>query len=178
MALDYVRACRQEKCPLAKECSYFRENVRVGACQVELRFIKRITESFQMILEKDPDPFIMQWVGLHVIPLYHDLVKFRMEEMAITGNKTVADKSGKLSVHPIYREIRDTIKAIRSEWKDSGLMEFAKKHGFLGVGLQLKGVSEPLELQEGQPGFYEAMSGSASKEEPEEDSEDDLPEEE
>jgi hypothetical protein len=110
-------------------------------------------------MELVPDPFIMQWIGSHMIKLYHQLIKMQIEEMSIRGRISYMEKTGKISIHPVFKEQRDIIKAIRSEWKDSGLQELAKQHGFLGVALDPKAAKKIASGKPGagDPGFYDCL---------------------
>jgi hypothetical protein len=61
-------------------------------------------------------------VGLHLIPLYKTLIKLKILE-SVVGSPIVCGKE-KVSIHPVYKEIRETIRAIEQVWRmissDSG----------------------------------------------------------
>ncbi len=130
---DYVSSCLGDKCPLSEVCTYKASpsNKSVKKCGIERYYIRTIVEPFAVLAQELKDPFIMHWIGLHLVPLYHHLVKFKKVERALSSpmDKT---KAGDLRVHPIYREIRNTIKAIRTEWKTSTLVQIAKDEGYFG----------------------------------------------
>lgn len=159
-SLDYVGPCKGEDCPIADECNYWQNNSRIATCRVEANYLKAVHDTFMELVDKVPDPFMMQWVGSHFIKLYHQLIKMQMEEMAIRGRYTYEDKSGKKMIHPVFKEIREIIKSIRSEWKDSGMLELAKTYGFLGTMTDpsnAKRIAKGGKLGVGDPGFYSRM---------------------
>ena len=72
-------------------------------------------------------------VGMHLIPMYKTLCKLYMDELAVTHPTYESDKGTRHS-HPVYKEIRDTLKMIMMIWKDIGL-EGASMSG--GQGIQM-----------------------------------------
>lgn len=161
-SLDYVGPCKGEECPIADECIYWQNNSRIATCRVEGNYLRGVHETFMELVEKVPDPFVMQWVGSHMMKLYHQLIKMQLEEMAIKGRLTYQEKGGKMAIHPVFREIREIIRSIRSEWRDSGLYDIAREHGFLGA------LTDPANARRiakggkvnpgaGDPGFYSRM---------------------
>jgi len=136
-AWDFVSDCKGGECDLFKVCEYAKEYVSAGIekqrrkCGVEAYYIRRVSHPFFEIVQNLKDPFIMQWVGFHIVPLYHHLVKFKKVERSLE-NPMMMTVRGDSVIHPVYREIRNTIAAIRKEWKNSGLMQIAKDEGYLG----------------------------------------------
>jgi len=160
---DYVKPCTKEECIIANHCPYWQNNDRIFTCKVEATYLKSAMEPFQAMLEKSPDPFVMRWVGMHLIPLYHQLCKMEMYEIAVSDQSRVyADKAGKLSIHPVYREIREINREIFGLWKNANLLEFAKQSGFLSPKKMksVKGIIEQGDADQGVPEFYEEMSGN------------------
>lgn len=142
---DYVGPCSGDKCPVSKDCPYGREH----RCGLERYFLGAVLKPFFELAykyENSPDPFVMQWIGIHIIPLYRILARLYKEELML--ERPVVGKK----VHPIYGEIRTTIEAIRKEWNQSGLVDLAKGFGYLkGVpspGKKYKGVGRPKEKPE------------------------------
>ena len=129
---DYIGPCQGDECPLNDVCTYkTTSKSKTKKCGIERYYIRTIVEPFAQLAQELKDPFIMHWIGLHLVPLYHHLVKFKKVERALS-NPMDKTRMGDLRVHPIYREIRNTIKAIRTEWKTSGLIQTAKDEGYLG----------------------------------------------
>ena len=62
-------------------------------------------------------------IGMHLVPQYKMLLKMKLAEMGIEGVIGV-DLNGKPYIHPIYKEIRETIKCVNATWALLGLDEF------------------------------------------------------
>ncbi len=132
---DFVGPCQGDKCIIHDVCSYkdakSTSDRPTKKCGVERYYMGVVFKPFFGLVEKTKDPFVMQWVGLHIIPMYHQLIKLKKVERSLKSPMDTTIK-GDVRVHPVLKEIRSVIAAIRAEWKASGLMEVARDEGYLG----------------------------------------------
>ncbi len=152
---DNCSECTGDKCRLYAKCPYYQDKIKVkrmlrlqkegkslGQCRVEQKFLHYTLKPFWPLLQKVPDDFVMQIVGLHLIPLYHDLVQLLMKKASLKPNQLAyLDAKGIARMHPVYDQLEKTHKAIISTWKSSGLQAIAKEAGFLQPPVDLN-ISE------------------------------------
>ena len=129
---DFIRPCTGEDCSLSEHCPYWKGGSAnsLSRCQVQSKYIRNQMEVFTPILNLNPDPFIIQAIGDHIIPLYHDLCKVQMEIAAWEFELMYTDKSGKRNVIPLYKEKREIQSTIWKIMRESGIITFAKELGF------------------------------------------------
>lgn len=101
----------------------------LGTCMVERKYMLEQTRPFLKLLKKVPDPFVMQFIGSAILPLYVDLIQFKMKKLTL-GEIDYEDAKGIRHMHPVYDEMRKTIKEILNVWKTTGLLQIAKEAGF------------------------------------------------
>lgn len=165
---DQVRACPGDECNLYSRCPYFygkdletvrrkKEKGTLGLCRVEQKFLHHNLKPFWELLKKAPDEFVMQAIGMHLIPLYHDLVQLLMEKASLK-RVTYSDSKGQLRVHPVYDQLEKTHKAIMQTMKSSGLHDLAKEVGYLKSGGLAPTRSVEDMLRVGNSEEYEQMS--------------------
>lgn len=111
-----VAKCRPHRCPARDECPH----EKIGRCTIQTKYLrsveKVIFKNYLGVLSEDQ--FFR--VGMHLIPLYKILSRLKIEELGV--KKIISrDKNKKMVVHPIYKEIRETIKMIEFTWKSLGL---------------------------------------------------------
>ncbi|MDX9788991.1 MAG: hypothetical protein RBT11_19610 [Desulfobacterales bacterium] len=152
---DMIKDCDAETCAMAALCPY----AKTGICKVEQQYIRAVFSPLNELIEASPNAFVFNQVGLQLIPLYHHLIKLKMIELSIGRDGMVyKDPKGQLKVHPIYKEIRDTMNAINRQWREGGLLHIAQKAGYLsgadgGTTPELQDI-----MENGYPDFYEKMS--------------------
>jgi hypothetical protein len=148
-AWDYVRKCHGEKCKISHLCEF----KAVGPCRIEKDYLLAVLEPYNELLVEEADPILNQWLGLHLIPLYHDLIRLKMAKMAY-DEVVFSSKFGSITVNPLIHELRAQMKAIRNELMDSGIQRLLRLRGHVGgvVDKQL-GVTG-----DGELGYYEQMS--------------------
>ena len=100
---DAIPRCNVETCPLGKTCPY----QKVGRCSVRVKYLSHVFDTISSIPE-NMDPVTVLKIGMHIIPIYSMLCRFKMEEYA--SETMVSDSKGNLRINPIFREIRETIK--------------------------------------------------------------------
>jgi hypothetical protein len=97
-------------------------------------------------------------LGIHLIPLYHQLIKFQRDIWAATKT-TYTDRRGSIHPYPQFREVREILEAINREIKLVKLDEVWMRK--FGTDKSIPGAQAALALEEGVPGSYERMAGAA-----------------
>ncbi len=156
-AWDFVRNCTGDACCVSHLCDFKSK----GPCRIEKDYLTAVLEPYNKLLYEEADPVLNQWVGLHLIPLYHDLIRIKMGKV-LHEEVLYKSMSGKVSVNPLLGELRAQLRAIRVELTDSGIMNLLRKRGHIGgvVDRALK-LSKDYDV-DGEPGYYEKMSGHIS----------------
>lgn len=115
IAWSAIMDCLKDRCRIYDLCSYGKK----GKCEVQVQFLQ---VTMEMIERENPQLKYHQAyrIGLHLLPLYKMLCKLYMDELAVCHPTYTTDKGTRQS-HPVYKEIRDTIKMIMIVWKDIGL---------------------------------------------------------
>jgi len=142
---DKVRECRILDCKLFHTCPYFDSKVKIeramkyhaegrslGSCRVEQKFLCYVQVPFMELLMKHPDPFVMQDVGLKLMPMYHTLVQLLMEKAGVK-DVSYCDSKGIKRINPVYDQIDRTLKSIAEVWKGP-LAQYAKDAGYFKTG--------------------------------------------
>lgn len=117
---DAVNVCPQnEDCPLHLDCPYLpkiMERAEVAKCAIQEHYVRYVYRNLveQNIYELDQAQ--LDQIGFLLLPLYVHLIKFKMIEysLSLSNDLVGTSKMGVKTVHPIYREIRETIKNIAS----------------------------------------------------------------
>ena len=147
-----------EKCPIYDDCPYVKE----GRCSLERTYMNGI---YNTLISPHPNQGIadmlsdieLQRVGIHLIPLYHQLIRLKKEAFAVK-QMTVTNKQGSVNIHPVFKEIREVIRCISKEIKEIGINEkWKRKYG--GV-VNIEGGSGSIEelMEQGDPNFYDHLS--------------------
>jgi len=147
-----------DQCALYNDCPY----AKGGKCTLELTYMNVI---FNNLITMDPNRGIadrltdieLQRVGIHLIPLYHQLIRLKKEAFAVK-QITVTNKQGSLMIHPVFKEIREVIKCVSREIKELGINEKWKRK-FGGIA-NIEGGSSSIEelMEQGDPNFYDKLS--------------------
>jgi len=153
-----------DRCLIYDDCEY----IKKGKCSLERAYMNGI---FYNIINPDITKGIadqltdieLQRVGIHLIPLYHQLIKMKKEAYAVSDMSYI-NKQGGISIHPVFKEIRDILKSISAEIKDLKLNEkWERKFGKAGGGLASGGASIEELMEKGDPLFYESLSAEPVK---------------
>jgi len=117
---DITVECTDTACPASGVCEY----ERVGKCKAMTLYLKGVTN---VVIGEHIDELSESQlfrIGMHMVPLYRTLVRMKIEELGV-GRIIQSDDKGKLSAHPIYKEMREQIKLIEMMWKTIGLHDIA-----------------------------------------------------
>lgn len=156
---DAVTDCDGEDCPAFRRCPFEIKHHppdEIVKCSVQLKYVKSLA---QLMLRKYVDKLTERQLwdfGMHVMPLASHLVKLKLIESSLGLNGIFQPSKRGLQTHPVYREIRETIKAInfacQSARIDPGALECKK------VGVQRMGIDEENEIFDVDTDYYERMS--------------------
>ncbi len=142
---DACHNCIGDRCPISHRCEFYLTEEK---CMVMYYYLDNV---FRTALDTIGDKISkkeMHKIGLHLVPLYTQLVKFKIEELGIE-RPTYTTEKGDVKMHPLYREIRSTIKMIDDMWSDLGLKR---------VGKNKKEVKDIEDLI-GDTSYYDDMTG-------------------
>lgn len=118
---DALPDCTDD-CKIYDECPYEKNR---NKCEMRRRYLESVMKSLEAGVQKK-DEMSALTVGLMVAPLFQSLISFKIYEHSL-GH----DVMSRTKVHPIYKEIRQTIKEISSLLKDLGITEDGKKGNYL-----------------------------------------------
>ena len=111
---DAVQDCIRERCPIYSKCDYPKKD----KCTVQVRYIETLILTVKNTY-KYLDDVQLAKVGLHLIPLYSHLVRLKIIEKSIETNNIVqTTNKGMRYIHPVFKEIRQTLQEINMMWRD------------------------------------------------------------
>lgn len=111
-AWDSVTDCNGEECPLHGKCNH----LKAGKCSVQLAYINNLCDNV-LVTYKHMDKVALFKFGMHLLPLYSYLCKMKIVEAGIRDMVNITPK-GMVQIHPIYKEIRETLKTILTVGRD------------------------------------------------------------
>lgn len=118
-----ITPCRQDECPIFDDCPYEEKLKKGGKCKVEQSYINSVaTMVYRNFRSKfTEDQFFI--VGMHILPLYRHLCRLKIWEWSVREVMYETEK-GTRHINPIYREVREQIKAISGQWRMLGIGKF------------------------------------------------------
>ena len=111
-SLDIVEDCAGHECGLFKVCTHEKR----GQCQMQIGFLGSAAGRLLKLAREGSQEDALR-IGMLVMPLFLHLVKLKMVEYG--SGVLVSTKMG-VSVTPIFREIRETVKTISALMKEVG----------------------------------------------------------
>lgn len=162
-AWDSIPMCNPTTCPVAEQCNYLTPGKAPGKCSVQVAYLDAL---YECIFTSYPylDNVALFKIGMQVVPLYLHLAKMQLFEMSLgeaTDPMVFHTEKGEPKIHPIYKEIRETMKAIHVMWQDLDLtLAFNGKANPKGEGTGAPGevtktAGDPVK---GNPGFYDQLT--------------------
>lgn len=112
---DAAQPCR-ESCPIYNKCPY----EKAGKCRVEITYLKALTDSLLEDIGDAMDQRLLNKITLQLFPLFQQLIRLQIYAYSIE-NVVYETARGTPAVHPIFKEIRDTIRAIESTQRSMGM---------------------------------------------------------
>lgn len=157
-AWDGIRECH-EGCPLIDECSY----IHKGKCAAQVEYVQALYKAILSTYTYLDESMLFK-IGMELIPLYVQLSRLQIVELSLESPMTV-DEKGREYVHPVYKEIRDTLKTIQVLWKGMD-MSFT-----FGEKLRAKREMEPggkgnpkvIDYEKGDPSYHKKIGELANK---------------
>jgi len=113
---DVIPFCNPDICPADAFCRYD----KVGKCRCLYYFIMSIMNIVFRNFASDISEPQMYKVGMHLLPLYKMLGRLYIIELGERIGIWSTEK-GDRKISPVYKEIRETIKAIEMQWRMLGL---------------------------------------------------------
>jgi len=118
-----IQDCEGTNCVSARVCPYFSAELE-RKCVVMMKYLKQVEKMTLETFGDQMDDFDLFQVGMHIVPLYKQLVRFKIIEMSITSaGITEMTKSGTTKVNSLFKEIRECVKAISSAWREIGVIK-------------------------------------------------------
>ena len=111
-AWDGIQECQEEDCIVYEKCEYLKR----GKCAVHVSYIKQLTDTI-CVSYKYLDEMQYFKIGMQIIPLYSHLLRLKLLEMSLP-NIVFENNKGVKFIHPVYKEIRQTLITIHMMWKD------------------------------------------------------------
>lgn len=113
-----INECRLSDCPIFLHCRHLKRDRK---CQIQLKYLRAVTDIVLANVQiEDLTPIQRMKIGFHLQPLYRALCRLKMEELSLR-RPTQLTNTGTRVMHPVYREIRETIKVITVVLKDLGI---------------------------------------------------------
>lgn len=118
IAIDAVQNCIGDRCRVYRDCPY-------GAalpekCTIEQKYMEAVIGSIKEIIGKAMDQAICNKISLHLLPLFQQLVRFQLFAYSVS-DVVYTTQAGVIKPHPIFKEIRDTIKSIEMTQRSLGI---------------------------------------------------------
>ena len=152
-AWDAVQDCADDNCPIVSQCAYNKE----GKCVVQLRYVETILTTI-LNTYKYLDDVQLTKIGIQIIPLYSQLARLKIIEKSITIDNIVNVSKHGMYVHPVFKEIRQTLLMINQMWRDL----LIKPINLMtpdpdDPDSSLNGDNDP-RVVEGDPSYYKTLS--------------------
>ena len=147
---DVVPNC-ESWCVLFEKCDVNKEGEK---CNVQVSYLRTVLRmAMECINDENTDNnYVLQLVGLNLMPLYKQLVSCKIVEHGLGLNIVEHGKTGS-RIHPVLKEIRMIIQDIDRVWN---------KLGFGGSGGPM---IDP--FQDGESDFYDSIKTTHNKKEDE-----------
>ena len=151
-AWDAVQDCIKEHCPIFNKCNY----PKIEKCAVQYRYVDTLC-TIILTTYKYLDDVQLTKVGLQLIPLYSHLCRLKIIEKSITTDNIIQSTNKGKFVHPVFREIRQTLLMVNMMWRDLLIKP---------INLNIPDPSDPdapitgddPRIIEGDPKYYRNMS--------------------
>lgn len=162
-ASNLLWSTRASICKLSPRCQY----IKKGFCSVESNYLNAITKPVLKLLDEKCEVRLteLDWqdFGLKVVPLYHDLIRVKKEKAAL--DRILIESAHGVKVHPLFKEMRDIIRAIDSLEITRILKDKFKEMGIKDVTPATGPSIEETMEQDGDPGFADSLMKTGGEEE-------------
>ena len=120
---DALPGCTTE-CTIYDSCPYEGTQKRLK-CEMRRRYLESVMTSLEKGI-KQKDEMTSLTMGLLVAPLFSHLISFKIHSHSLQHDVMVKNR-----IHPVFKEIRATIKEINSLLKELGFTAGDKKGNYL-----------------------------------------------
>ena len=110
---DAVPVCNKDECKLKNVCQYEKR----GRCKPRLQHIIDTTQLYLKYADEF-DELTLQRIGIMLVPLQGYLGSLLLEQIVA---ETIIDAKGWSRVHPVYKEIKETMMAITRLEREFGI---------------------------------------------------------
>lgn len=150
-AWDAIQECRSNDCCVASKCSYLKK----GKCGLQVHYLKTLTNTICSTYKYLDD---MQYfkIGMQIIPLYSHLLRLKLLEMSIT-DVVYENAKGIKFIHPVYKEIRQTLSTIHLMWKDLEMNPLLPDVPS-PANPEDPGIGDTGDVMNGDPNYYAKLS--------------------
>ena len=123
---DALPSCNDE-CTLYTDCPYIHDDAlkKRSKCEMRRRYLESVMSNLEKAI-KTKDEISSITMGLMIAPLFQHLISFKIYAHSLEHSVMIKNK-----VHPIYKEIRATIKEINGLLSGLGITENDKKRNML-----------------------------------------------
>jgi len=111
MSWDAIHPC-EPACRAYDICKY----EKGGRCRLMKDYLTRTEAMIIHNFEEQLDEPALYRIGMHLMPLYHMLCRFKIEEIGFNRAVYTTDK-GNYKANPVFKEIRETLKQIEAMWR-------------------------------------------------------------
>lgn len=115
VAWDSIQTC-VSNCPIFSVCNH--KTKEHNKCNLQIQYLQNLTNTI-FTTYRYCSPEVMFKIGMHLVPLYSQLCRQKIVEKAVI-ELAYEDAKGVTRIHPIYKEIRETLKVITLIWKEMG----------------------------------------------------------
>ena len=154
-AWDAIQDCQGTDCPVYDRCNYFKEK----RCGVQYKYLEGLYMAIFGTYGYNLDNVMLFKIGTQIIPLYAQLARMQLVELSLRNIMTIGPKGNEI-VHPVFKEIRETMKTIEGMWKGLDLTFSFNQKINMGSKKPENGETPPA----GNGNYYDTMiAGSKSE---------------
>lgn len=159
MLWSITSKCRNTDCPLYQDCRYDEKDDDFARCIPELSALQSVHSAvISSVAEAFRTEEVLNDIGFKLMPLYQILIKLYMYHDHV--DIVERDERGKVSVNPVLREIRSTVKDIDVIQKSIGLGgSYLRAAGIINVTGMVNGVDNAV----GNTNYYDSLLASGEK---------------
>lgn len=157
-AWDGIKECTNLECPVVDQCKY----VHHGKCAVQVEYIQTLYKTMFSTYSYLDETMLFK-IGMEIVPLYVHLIRLQIVELSLHTPITLTEK-GNQAIHPVYREIRETLKTIGAMWKSLDMtFAFGEKLKLSGKSdASIKDAKSKVDYERGDPDYYKKISAEGA----------------
>lgn len=147
-AINTIPDCNEDTCPIRNECRF----KKIGKCGVQSVYVNQVANAISTMYKGCDDSEKFR-IAVHLLPLYVQLGRLQMTEIGVNST-CYSDNKGNIKIHPVFREIRDTLRTIAVMWRELAMFEPP-----LGTVKQIvEGEVIEGDMEKGNPNYYATIS--------------------